>query len=84
MAERQCPGYRDNKFNIQTEYALSDVSRLSFSGGIVDVNDFDGLVVATAVRTGMPTLGYAHAGYERPNLFIRAFWNGYDQWSRHD
>jgi len=26
----------------------------------------------------MPALGYAHAGYERPNFFIRAFWNGYD------
>jgi iron complex outermembrane receptor protein len=70
--------YRDNKFNVQTEYDLGTDSRLFFSGGLVDVNQFDGLIVSTAVNTGMPTLGYAHAGYERPNFFIRAFWNGYD------
>jgi iron complex outermembrane recepter protein len=70
--------YRDNKFNVQTEYALGSESKLSFSGGLVDVTDFDGFVVATAVKTAMPALGYAHAGYERPNFFIRAFWNGYD------
>lgn len=70
--------YRDNKFNIQTEYALGGESKLSFSGGLVDVTDFDGHVVATTVQTSTPTLGYAHAGYERPNFFIRAFWNGYD------
>jgi len=70
--------YRDNKFNVQTEYALKDDSKLSFSGGLVDVTGFDGLVVDTVVRTGVPALGYAHAGYERPNFFIRAFWNGSD------
>ncbi|MBX3332382.1 MAG: TonB-dependent receptor, partial [Nitrospira sp.] len=70
--------YRDNKFNVQTEYALGSDSKLSFSGGLVDVTDFDGFVSATAVKTGMPALGYAQAGYERPNFFIRAFWNGYD------
>lgn len=70
--------YRDNKFNVQTEYALGSESKLSFSGGLVDVTDFDGFVVATAVKTAMPALGYAHAGYERHNFFIRAFWNGYD------
>jgi len=70
--------YRDNKFNIQTEYALGGESKLSFSGGLVDVNRFDGLVVETVVGTGVPALGHAHAAYERPNFFIRAFWNGYD------
>lgn len=70
--------YRDNKFNVQTEYALGGDSKLSFSGGLVDVNRFDGLVVATVVTTGVPALGYAQTGYERPNFFIRAFWNSYD------
>lgn len=69
--------YRDNKFNVQTEYALPDGSKLSLAGGLVDVNQFDGFVVATAVTSGAPTLGYAHAVYERPNFFVRAFWNGY-------
>ncbi len=70
--------YRDNKFNVQTEYALGSDSKLSFSGGLVDVNHFDGLVSDVVVQTGVPGFGYAHAAYERPNFFIRAFWNGYD------
>jgi len=70
--------YRDNKFNVQTEYALGAESKLSFSGGLVDVNRFDGLVSDAAAQTGVPGLAYAHAVYERPNSFIRAFWNGYD------
>lgn len=70
--------FRDNKFNVQTEYALGSESKISLSGGLVDVNNFDGNVVDAAVQTGAPSLGYAQAGYERPNFFIRAFWNGYD------
>lgn len=69
--------YRDNKFNIQTEYALGRESKLSFSGGLVDVNRFDGFVTDAAVQTGVPGLGYAQATYARPNVFVRAFWNGY-------
>ncbi len=70
--------YRDNKFNVHTEYALPGDSKLSFSGGLVDVNRFDGMVVDTSVGGFVPALGYAHGGYERPNFFIRAFWNSYD------
>ncbi|MDH4087935.1 MAG: TonB-dependent receptor, partial [Nitrospira sp.] len=70
--------YRDNKFNVQMQYALGGESRLSFSGGLLDTTDFDGVVGGTVQKTGMPALGYAYAGYERPNFFIRAFWNGYD------
>jgi iron complex outermembrane receptor protein len=70
--------YRDNKFNIQTEYALGDESKILFAGGLVDVNQFDGRITDAAVQTGVPGFGYAHAVYERPNFFIRGFWNGYD------
>lgn len=70
--------YRHDKFNIQTEYALSDGSKILLSGGLVDVNRFDGLVTDSVVQTGVPNLGYAHAVYDRPNFFVRAFWNGYD------
>jgi iron complex outermembrane receptor protein len=42
------------------------------------MNRFDGLVTDSAVQTGVPSLSYAHAVYDRPNFFIRAFWNGYD------
>jgi iron complex outermembrane receptor protein len=43
----------------------------------VDVNHYDGVVSDAAVENGAPALGYAHAVYDRPNFFIRAFWNGY-------
>ncbi len=69
--------YRDNKFNVQTEYALGGESKISLSGGLVDVNRFDGFVTDAAVQTGVPNLGYAQASYDRPNFFVRAFWNGY-------
>jgi iron complex outermembrane receptor protein len=70
--------YRDNKFNIQTEYALKDESKIMFSGGLVDTNQFDGHITDAAVQTGVPEFGHAHAAYERPNFVIRGFWNGYD------
>lgn len=73
---RDALAYRDNKFNVQTEYALSGNSKLSFSGGLVDPTNFDGHVVDAVVHTGVPALGYAHAIYDRPNFFLRAFWNG--------
>jgi len=75
---RNAPAFRDDKFNVHTEYALSGDSKLSFSGGLVDVKDFDGNVTAEVVNTGVPALGYAHASYDQPNFFVRAFWNRYD------
>ena len=75
---RNALAFRSYKFNVQTEYALTGESRILLSGGLVDVNKFDGNVVATSVEQGAPTLGYAHAVYDRPNFFVRAFWNGYD------
>ena len=71
--------YRDNKFNVQTEYAFGDQSKLMFSGGLVTANDTtDGVVNTAGMTTGGPFLSYAQAGYDRPNFLLRAFWNGYD------
>ena len=70
--------YRDNKFNIQTEYALGSESKITLSGGLVDVNRYDGNVSDIVVQTVVPGLGYAQASYEHPNFFVRAFWNGYN------
>ncbi len=70
--------YRDNKFNVLTEYDLGSASKLSFSGGLIDVNRFDGLVTDATVGTHLPALGFARVGYERPNFFVRAFWNSYN------
>jgi iron complex outermembrane receptor protein len=60
--------YRDNKFNVQTEYALGGDSKLTFAGGLVDVNRFDGIVSSVATQSVVPALGYAQANYERPRF----------------
>ena len=69
--------FRNDKFNIQTEYMLPDDAKLSLSGGLVSMNRFDGPVSDAAVVADAPTLGNAHVLYERPAFFVRAFWNGY-------
>ena len=75
---RNAQAFRDDKFNVHTEYALSSEAKLSFSGGLAEVKDFDGTVSGVAMNSGIPALGYAHATYDQPNLFVRAFWNRYD------
>lgn len=75
---RDSLAFRSHKFNVQTEYALSSESKLSISGGLVDSNRFDGPLQNISSVSYTPALGYAHAVYERPNFFIRAFWNRWD------
>ena len=75
---RDALAFRSNKFNLQTEYALSSDSKLSVSGGLVDSNRFDGPHTGTTSSPSSPALGYAHAVYERQNFFVRAFWNSWD------
>src|SRR5687768_6192274 len=68
--------FRDDKFNVQTEYVLSGESRLLLSGGLVDVNRFDGPISGggVTVQSSVPSLSYAHVVYERRNFFVRGFW----------
>ena len=75
--DRDALAFRDNKFNVQTEYHLTDDSKLSVSGGLVDTNRFDGPMTTTGVTIGAstPAFGYGHVVYERPNFFVRTFWN---------
>ena len=75
---RDALAFRSNKFNLQTEYALSSDSKLSVSGGLVDSNRFDGPQTNVSFTESTPALGYANAVYERPNFFLRAFWNHWD------
>jgi iron complex outermembrane receptor protein len=75
---RDSLAFRSHKFNVQTEYALSAESKLSLSGGLVDVNRFDGPITSTVVLKDSPAVGNAHLSYERPNFFMRAYWNTFD------
>src|SRR5437899_3893417 len=78
---RDSLAFRSHKFNVQTEYALSSESKLSVSGGLVDVNRFDGPVTSVTLNMTRHSVGYAHLVYDRPNFLIRAFWNSFDSTS---
>jgi iron complex outermembrane receptor protein len=73
--DRNALSFRSNKFNLQTEYDLSSLSKLKISGGLVDSNRFEGPAQELSTPQATPALGYAHVVYERPNFFIRGFWN---------
>ncbi len=74
---RDALAFRDNKLNVKTEYALSELSKVFVEGGVVDVNRFDGQFEEVATPSLTMTDAYVRAGYERPNFFIRSFWRNY-------
>ena len=74
--ERDALAFRASRFNVHTEYALSSLSRFTFSGGLVDVNRYDGPPLEISIDAARPSLGYVDLNYERPNFFVRAWWNG--------
>ena len=75
--DRDALAFRANKFNVQTTYSLSGLSKLSVSGGLVDSNKFDGPAGTTTAFAGAPSQGYADISYERPNFFVRSWWMHY-------
>jgi iron complex outermembrane receptor protein len=76
---RDSLAFRAYRFNTDTQYALSSTSRFLLSGGLAYSNNYDGPNVDTVTVFQKPVHNYINAGYERPNFFIRAFWNRWDQ-----
>ncbi|MBX3236312.1 MAG: TonB-dependent receptor [Nitrospiraceae bacterium] len=75
---RNALGFRDSLVNVLTTYALSGNAKLSLAGGVVDSNAFNSILNQDVTNPSRPTQAYGSATYERPNFFIRAFWNLYD------
>jgi iron complex outermembrane receptor protein len=73
-SNRDALAFRTNKFNVQTEYALSSEGKVHLAGGFIDANRFDGSINQTVVPAATPTQGYADIGYERHGVIIRAWW----------
>lgn len=69
--------FRSHKFNVQTDYALSAVSKLQISGGLIETNRYDGQVGEITSNSVRPSFGYANVLYERGALLVRAWWSGY-------
>src|SRR6185295_9363262 len=75
---RSALAFRTHKFNLQTEYQLPKESRVRLSGGLVDANRFEGPITNLEVLSTPFTQGYADVAYERPNFFLRGWWNKYN------
>jgi iron complex outermembrane receptor protein len=73
-SNRDALAFRDNKFNVQTEYALSTEGKVHLAGGLVDANRFDGALTEVTSGKSKPAQGYADIGYERRDVIIRAWW----------
>jgi iron complex outermembrane receptor protein len=70
--------FRDYLFNIQTEYAFSELSKLTVSGGLVDSNRWDGPLQQDTVVALKPSQAYTHVTYQHSDLVVHAFWNRFD------
>jgi iron complex outermembrane recepter protein len=77
--DRNALGFRSYKFNIQTKYELPDQATISFVGGYVNANRFDGPRVDTVQVQQDPSHGYVQIGYQKSNLILKAYWNRWDQ-----
>ncbi len=75
--DRDALAFRSHRFNVHTEYALSAMSKLQVSGGLVDTNRFDGQVGEITSNSVRPSFGYANVLYEHGAFLVRAWWSGY-------
>ena len=72
--DRDDQAFRSNKFNLHTQYALSDVSKVFVEGGLVDVTEYDGKFEEAATPSLDFTDSYVRVGYEQPDFFLRGWW----------
>lgn len=70
--------FRTNKFQVQSDYALTGDSRLRVGGGIADANRLDGPVFNLQTPSTPVTQSFADVAYERPNFFVRGWWSQND------
>ena len=71
---RDALALRSHKFNVETHYALTGESKLVVSGGLVDLNRFDGVLFESSLSRSNASQAYANIGYETPNTFVRSYW----------
>ncbi|MDR4493353.1 MAG: TonB-dependent receptor [Nitrospirales bacterium] len=77
--DRDALGFRQYRINSQFKYKMANQSSLTFSGGLTDANRIFGPIIDFLQTDTKLKNGYASAFYERPNLFIRGWWQVWDQ-----
>ncbi len=73
-SDRNQLALRADKFNVHTEYELSGLSKVVFTGGLVDSNRFDGQVFDVVHENSTIANGYANLEYKRRDFFLRGNW----------
>ena len=69
--------FRSSKFNVSTQYALTEDSKLLLSGGLANANRYDGPIAESITNASSPSQRYASVAYERSQFFLRASWAGF-------
>lgn len=77
--DRDSPALRSSKFNAQIEHLMPDQSSVTLSSGLVYMNPHDGPVVGVGntILSSEVMLPYVNLSYDRPDFFLRAYWNGF-------
>lgn len=78
-SNRDSLAFRSDKFNIHTNYNVTNTLKFFLDGGLNASNNYDGPIFDTIVFSQKPSLGYAYGGFEGPNFFIRGWWANLDQ-----
>ena len=66
--------FRSHKFNVHTRYELPHDANVQVSGGLTDINRFDGSVQSILTQSTEHTDGYASLGYQKGSFSISSFW----------
>jgi iron complex outermembrane receptor protein len=75
---RHALAFRDHKFNVHTEYQFSGDSKLEVSGGLADVNRYDGPIAEANAESIRFTDGYASARYQAGKFLLHGYWRQYN------
>jgi len=71
---RHSLAFRAEKFSASTTYAVTDDSRITVNGGVIDSNRFDGTFYESSLSQATPSQSHAGLVYERPNFLLRGYW----------
>lgn len=75
---RETPAFQNNKIHIQTDYAVTNESRIRLSGGWADANRYDGPVFNLQTPSTPLTQSFADIAYEHANFHVRGWWTQHD------
>lgn len=67
--------FRSHKLNVTTHYALSGAGTLHLSGGVVEMNRYDGQIGETVSSSTRLTQAYVSTGLDWGTFSLRTWWS---------